>query len=92
MDRRESTAVWRYGLCIQLGMDDLGGTIDRDEEVPLAIGGPNLGDVDVQITQGVTLEGFFLSVWFSRTWRLANPMTLVKTVQAGAGQRGNGTL
>ena len=44
------------GLLVQLGEGELGGAVDGDEEVELALLGSDLGDVDVEEADRVALE------------------------------------
>jgi hypothetical protein len=41
---------------VQLGKGELGGAVDGNEEVELALLGPHLGDVDVEVADRVGLE------------------------------------
>ncbi len=45
-------------LCVQLGEGELACAVDGDEEVELALGSLYLGDVDMEVADGVGLEGF----------------------------------
>jgi hypothetical protein len=50
------------GLLLQLGEGELGGSVDRDEEVKLALLRPDLGDVDVEVADGVGREALLLGL------------------------------
>ena len=39
------------GLLVQLDEGELGGAVDGDEQVELALFGPHLGDVDVEVSR-----------------------------------------
>jgi hypothetical protein len=41
---------------VQFGEGELGGPVDRNEEVELSLLGPHLGDVDVEEADRVALE------------------------------------
>jgi len=41
---------------VQLDEGELGGAVDRDEQVELALLGADLGDVDMEVADGVGLE------------------------------------
>ena len=44
------------GFFMQLGKGELGGPVDRNEEVKPAFGGPYLSDVDVEVADGIGFE------------------------------------
>ncbi len=44
------------GALVELGEGELRGAVDGDEEMELALLGPDLGDVDVKEADGVGLE------------------------------------
>ena len=46
----------RRGFRMQFGEGELGGPINRDDEVELALSGSNLGDVDVEEADRIGLE------------------------------------
>lgn len=63
-------------LIVQLGKGELAGTVYGDKQVKLAFGGSHLGDVDVEITDGIDLELLFdrfVALSFRQT---ADPMAL----------------
>ena len=52
----EAHGSWPIGLLVQLDEGELGGSVDRHEEVELAFLGANLGDIDVEVADRVGLE------------------------------------
>ena len=53
---QEACGARPVGLLMQLGEGELGGPIDRDEQVELARFGADLGNVDVEIADRIGLE------------------------------------
>ena len=51
------------GFFVQLGEGELRGAVDGHEEVELAFFGSHLGNIDVEIADGVSLSGSRLMPW-----------------------------
>jgi hypothetical protein len=79
-------------LDIELGEDDLRGPIDCTEEVELALPGPNLGNVDVELADGVALELGAVRLVGPGVRQPATAVALEAAVQAGAGEMRQGGL
>ena len=72
-------------LLAQLGMGELAGPVDGDEQIEPAFLGTNLGNINVEIADGIRLEPLLRSV--PRHIRQpAHAVTLQTAVQTGAGQ------
>jgi len=41
---------------VKLDKGELGGAVDRDEQIELALFGADLGEIDVEVADGVGLE------------------------------------
>ena len=74
----------RGRLLVQFGEGELGGSVDRHEQVELAFFGADLGDVDVEVTDRIGLE-LLLARFVAFDFRQPrNAMTLQAAVQRGA--------
>ena len=74
------------GLFVQLDEGELGGSVDRDEQVKLALFGANLGDVDVEVADRVALELPLGGLLAFDPGQPRNAMALQAAVQRRAGQ------
>ncbi len=88
----ESGGGVAVGLGFQACEGDLGGSVDRDEEVELALCGADLGDVEVEVADGVGLE--LLALWLvaSDLGQSADAVALEAAVQGRAGEVRDGGL
>ncbi len=73
---QEPHSGWPVGLRMQLDESEFGGAIDRNEEVELTFAGANLGDVDVEIADGVDFEFAFVRLKRDRGDPLPTTATL----------------
>jgi hypothetical protein len=74
------------GFLVQLDKGELGGSVDSDQQVELALLGSHLSKIDVEVADWIRLE--LLARWLV-TIDLGQPadaMTLEATVQRGARQ------
>ena len=56
MRRRKKSAAATGHLLVQFDESELRGSVDRDDEIELALRGSNLGDVYMEIADRVGLE------------------------------------
>ena len=73
-------------LLVQLDEGELGGAVDRDDEVELALRGSNLGDVEVEEADRIGLEFAFGRGFAFVLGQARDPMTLKATMQGRARQ------
>ena len=52
----KSRSGFDIGSLDELGEGELGGAVDGDEEVELALGGAHLGEIDVEVADGILFE------------------------------------
>lgn len=73
------------GALDQLDGGELAGAVDGDEQVELALGGLRLGDVDVEVADGIGLEG--LPGWLAALdfWQSGDAVALHAAMQRGPG-------
>jgi len=71
---------------------ELGGSINGHEEIELALCGSHLGQVDVEVADGVGFELF--AGWTGRVkpWQATDAVTLEAAMKSGAGQLWDGGL
>jgi hypothetical protein len=68
-------------LLMQFDEDELRGPIDRDEEMELSLSGSNLGDVDMEISDRVSLELALGRSFAFDLWQPRDSMTLQAPMQ-----------
>ena len=79
-------------LLMQFDEGELRRPIDRDKEIELALGGSNLGDVDMEISDRVSLELALGRSFAFDLWQPRDSMALEATMQRRARQMRNGGL
>jgi len=81
------------GLRVQLGKGQLTGAVNGHEQIPLAFCRLHLGEIEVQIVQGVVLKRRFFGLrpLFAR-WQAADAVALQAAVQRRATQVRDGFL
>ena len=77
---------------MQLCVGKLGGAVDGDEEIELALGGLHLGDVDVEVADRIGLELLANQLVAFDLRQTADPMALQAAIQRGPRQVRNGRL
>lgn len=65
---------------------ELGGAVNGDEQVELALGGADFSDVEVKVTDGLGLEAPFGHLCVCRLGQAADVVALQAAVQTGAGE------
>ena len=78
--------MYRFGFPLQLRESQLRGAVDGDEQVELALFGPDLGDVDVNVADGVAGEALLLGLGALDLGQAADAVPLEAAVQARPGQ------
>jgi hypothetical protein len=71
----------RRGFLVQLDEGELRGAVDGDEQVELALLGPDLGDVDMEVADRVALELALVGLVAVDLRQPADPMTLKAAMQ-----------
>ena len=71
---------------MQLSEDELRRPINGDEEVELALLSANLGNVEVEVTDRVTLEGFLSGLITGDLRQTADRVAFKAPMQGGPGQ------
>ena len=71
----------RCGFLVQLDEGELRGAVDGDEQVELALLGPDLGDVDMEVADRVALELAPIGLVAVDLRQPADPMTLKAAMQ-----------
>jgi len=74
------------GLFHQAGEGEFGGAVDGDKEVETALLGAHLGQVDVEVADGVAFEFLAGGARGLQVWQPADPVALKAAVQGGAGE------
>jgi len=69
------------GLLVQFGVDEFGCSIDGNEQVELAFLGSYLGNVDVEVADGIGLELLLRGLVALRLRQAADPMAPEATMQ-----------
>lgn len=81
------------GLFVKLGEGEFGSAINRDEEIEFSLRGADLGEIDMKVADGVSLE---LLLWgramTCHVRKAADAMTLEATMQRRAGELRQGGL
>jgi hypothetical protein len=74
---------------VKLGESEFTGSVDGDEEIELALLGPHLSDIDMEVTDGILPE--LLPCWLVPfdLRQATDAVTLKTSVQRGAGQLRN---
>jgi hypothetical protein len=76
----------RRCAAVELGESELRGSVDRDEEIELAFRGADLGDVDVEVADGIGLEPTLVRLVALDMRQTRDAMALQATMQRRAGQ------
>jgi hypothetical protein len=71
---------------MQFDEGELGGAVDRDEEMELACGGLDFGNVDVEVADRVGFELFLRGLVALNIRQATDPMALQAAVQRGPRQ------
>ena len=74
------------GPLLKLGKGELRGSVDCDEEVELALFGPDLGDIDVEVADRVGGEALPLRPVALNFWQSTDAMPLQASVEGGSRQ------
>lgn len=77
---QEARGGFDAGRLVQLGEGDLRCSIDGHEEVQLAFFSPYLGDIDVEVADGIALEWLLGRPVAGDLRQTADPVTLQATV------------
>lgn len=90
-DRADQRFQKGHGRCdigsvLRLGEGELGRSVDGDEEEEPALLGPDLGNVDAEVAEGISLGGLLGQLVAGDLWQAADTIALEAAMKGRAGQ------